>query len=205
MYTSAASAPSNAIYNTGTYNRGATPCALTVAGSQNGGGSIRVSDATNTALYVQPPSFQVLLDAGQAATLPFSEDFQRYQVYDVASGAAFQTATSPMEYETTARTLLPTVNRVLAYGADPGNGSELYSPAAAAWTRTGLPSTTRAFPGLITLFDGTALAAGGDGPGLTRSLATCEIFSPATNSWAPTGSMSYGRSWVCCSAFPQIT
>ena len=118
-------------------------------------------------------------------------------MYDATSGTAAQATTSASEYETTARALLPTVNKILAVGAPPGNGSELYDPSTAAIASTGLPSTRRTFPGLITLFDGSALAAGGEGPGLTQqALATCEVFSPATSARAATASMSHGRSAV---------
>ena len=49
----------DAIYYSATYGQGTPPCALTVSGS--GGGFISVSDSTYTALYVQPPTFQVRL------------------------------------------------------------------------------------------------------------------------------------------------
>ena len=38
---------------------------------------------------------------------------------------------------------------------------------------------------------------GGAGPGPNQdSLATCEIYSPATNSWSPAGSLAVARSDV---------
>ena len=49
----------DAIYYSATYGQGTPPCALTVSGA--GGGFISVSDSTYTALYVQPPGFQVRL------------------------------------------------------------------------------------------------------------------------------------------------
>ncbi len=83
------------IYYSATYGQGTPPCKLTVADSRNGGGFIKVSDSAGAALYVQPPSFDVLLDAGQAATQPFSQDFQRYQVRPPMLLSSFQTQTRP--------------------------------------------------------------------------------------------------------------
>ena len=67
------------IYYSATYGQGSPPCKLTVADSRNGGGFIKVSDSPGAALYMQPPSFDVLLDAGQATAQPFAQDYQRYQ------------------------------------------------------------------------------------------------------------------------------
>lgn len=59
MYDAGGTEFKDAIYYSATYGQGTPPCALTVSGS--GGGFISVSDSTYTALYVQPPTFQVRL------------------------------------------------------------------------------------------------------------------------------------------------
>ena len=75
--------------------------------------------------------------------------------------------------------------------------ADVCCPRSATWTRTNPPSTDRLGLGLITLYDGSALAVGGGGPGPNEdSLATCEIYSPATNSWSPAGSLAVARSDV---------
>ena len=194
MYTGAGNAPSNAIYASGTYDKGTLPCTLTVSGV--GGGFIAVTDSTFHVLYVQPPSFEVLLDGGYTATAPY---LNQYQIYDVNSGSAFQTTNSPTLLQTTGRTLLPG-NTILAYGQNSSNGggAEVYNPRTSTWTQTAPPSTDREFEGLITLFDGTALAVGGESAPYGTSLATCEIFSPSTNAWTLTAPMSTPRDEVCC-------
>ena len=98
------------IYSSSTGGEG-TACALTVSGL--GGGLIRVSSSNSTVLYVQPSAFQILLE-GQSPTFSGSEN----QVYDLATNAVFQVASLPPGGQgyTVARTLLPTINSVLAFG-----------------------------------------------------------------------------------------
>ena len=103
----------NAIYYLATFNQGTPPCALTVSGA--GGGFIRIMDSTYTALYVQPPSFNVLYDGNINFSSPIQE--QQYQYYDVNAQKIFNTTTSPTLYASGRRALLPTINRILATGS----------------------------------------------------------------------------------------
>ena len=180
------------IYYSGTYDQGTPPCQLTVSGSQSGGGSIRVSDSVHNALYVRPPSFGVLLDGGSNYT---SQPYlQQYQVFNIDSGSAAQTATSPRLQQTTGRTLLPTANAILAYSSQAGQpGAEVLDTRTQAWAEAAAPSTDRLFLGLVTLFDGTALAVGGASGDQLTAQASCEVYSAVANSWSPTGSLSRPR------------
>ena len=145
---------------------------------------------------------EVLLTGG-SSTASGQQTLNQYQLYNATytTGTVSQTTTSPSLQSTTAYTLLPTVNSILAYGASFSGGAttpvsaEVYNPRTAAWTRTGLPSTDRANLGLVTLFDGSALAVGGFAPG-SSCLALCEVYSPSTNAWSLVGSMSVARELV---------
>jgi hypothetical protein len=73
---------------------------------------------------------QVLLDGGATSSDPPRD---QYQIYNVNSGTAAQTTTSPSLPETTGRTLLPTANTILAYGYSSGPsstpaGAEVFNP-----------------------------------------------------------------------------
>ena len=73
---------------------------------------------------------QVLLDGGATSSDPLRD---QYQTYNVNSGTAAQTTTSPSLPETTGRTLLPTANTILAYGYSSGPsstpaGAEVFNP-----------------------------------------------------------------------------
>ena len=94
---------------------------------------------------------------------------------------------------------------VLVAGGDVSNASlgaaaEVYNPATGTWTLTGPMVTTAGRGATATLLpNGTVLVAGGccgGGPGYAPSLATAQIYNPATNSWTATASMSTGRAYA---------
>ena len=136
------------MYSTGTGGQ-ATSCALTV--SSLGGGFIAVATANSTALYVQPSTFQILLEG-----VDFSNDTDVEQVYDIATHTVFRAAPLPQYVFTGARTLLPTIGAVLALDF---NVSYLFHIANGSRTETG--SLASGGEALVTLLDGSALAVGG--------------------------------------------
>ena len=109
------SAANAQIYSSSTSGNGAA-CALTVSGL--GGGLITVSSSNSTVLYVQPSSFQILFEGGSDTN----------QVYDLVTSAVFQVASLPVTVpiSTYRRTLLPTINSVLAI--DTTTSTYLYAP-----------------------------------------------------------------------------
>ena len=194
MYDAAGYTQANAIFYTATYGQGFRPCTLTVSGL--GGGSFRVSDALYyNALYVQPRSFGVLFAAGNEPN--FS---QQYQIYDVDSGTTALTTNSSTLVYSDRRTLLPTTNTILAHGLVTFStttgvpGAETFAVASQAWTVAAPPSTDREGSGLVTLFDGTALAVGGTAAPYMTPLVSSEIYED--NSWTLTGPLSTPRDQV---------
>ena len=91
-------------------------------------------------------------------------------------------------------TLLPN-GKVLLVG---DASAELYDPGNGVFTSAGPLVSPRQIHTATLLANGTVLiagGAGGTGLGLAPSTALPEIYDPATNSFAPTGSMEIGRLW----------
>jgi hypothetical protein len=101
-------------------------------------------------------------------------------------------------------TLLPNGN-VLAAGGNGTNGAvasaDLYNPATGVWTPTGSLQTPRTSHTATPLRNGKVLVAGGanlvvdqtGGDPVDPTLASAELYDPATGVWTPTGSMGQAR------------
>ena len=182
------SAANAQIYSSSMSGNGAA-CALTVSG--RGGGLITVSSSNSTVLYVQPAGLQILLEGQNLQT-----NQEVNQVYDLATSAVSLTANSPPGVATTARTLLPTINAVLAFGLGGANRQDtyVYTIATGSWSKTGplVGADQRYAGGAVTLQDGSALAVGGYELG-GQPAATCETYSPCAGAWTATGSLAVAR------------
>lgn len=92
--------------------------------------------------------------------------------------------------------------RVALSSAEPAlSSAELYDPATRTWSRTGALSTGRWNHSATLLATGGVLVAGGqlthDGDHLgssRKTVATAEIYDPASGTWATTASMAVARS-----------
>ena len=122
------------------------------------------------------------------------------EVYDPGTGT--WTPTGPMVTPCGAFTATQLRDgRVLfACGAaDPGvlASAELYDPSTGSWIATGAPGTPRNNATATLLPDGKVLLAAGDiiTHFFNPSVATTELYDPATGSWTPTGDMQTARSW----------
>jgi N-acetylneuraminic acid mutarotase len=113
-------------------------------------------------------------------------------------------------YEATA-TLLPN-GKVLVAGGIHGTGAlayslataELYDPAAGTWSATGSMNAARAAQTATLLPNGKVLVAGGcSGRRCGTSVATAEIYDPATGTWAVTGSMTTARTAHVAALLPN--
>lgn len=120
------------------------------------------------------------------------------QLYNTATGVWTMTgALQEGRYAHTA-TLLQD-GRVLVTGGVGGNGrlasAELYDPDAGTWAATGSMQEARVSHTATLLPDGQVLVAGffdGSSDGV-RSLASAELFDPASGLWTPTASMAQAR------------
>src|SRR5690348_16113612 len=100
--------------------------------------------------------------------------------------------TSPRESHTT--TLLPSGKVLVAAGGSDEDSSsattELYDPATKVWSATGSLTGRRNNQSATLLPNGMVLVAGGyDTSFGGGTLATCELYDPATGTWSTTGSM----------------
>src|SRR5262249_16852536 len=78
-------------------------------------------------------------------------------------------------------------------GMDPDPTAEIYDPAAGAFTAAPPIRSDVVFHTATPLADGTVLIAGGTSdPDTLTASASAEIYDPATDSFAPTGSMTVG-------------
>jgi len=74
--------------------------------------------------------------------------------------------------------------------------AELYNPSSEIWSPTGALSVGRYGHTATLLPNGKVLVAGGLTPGFnTASLASAEIYDPATGTWSSTGSLVTGRGY----------
>jgi hypothetical protein len=118
------------------------------------------------------------------------------EVYDPTTGT--WTATGPMVtpgWSFAAARLLD--GRVLVVSADgTATSADLYDPGKGSWTATGSMGTARYATSLTLLRDGKVLLVGGDTVThfFNPSVASAELYDPATGSWTPTGSMGTARS-----------
>ncbi|MCC6629575.1 MAG: hypothetical protein IT340_19525 [Chloroflexi bacterium] len=135
---------------------------------------------------------------GNGKVLVVEDGRQSTEVYDPASGtwAATGSLTTSL-YDVTA-TLL-TSGKVLVVGFEFVTTSmriraEVYDPASGVWAPTGNPATERAGSQTTRLANGKVLLSGGrSSTGAGATLASAELYDPATGVWSPTGSMSAAR------------
>lgn len=93
-------------------------------------------------------------------------------------------------------TLLPNGKVLVAGGVagGPGSSAELYDPVTGTWAFTGPMQTAREAQTSTLLPNGKVLVAGGFGiPCCTSSLASAELYDPATGTWTFAGSMNTPR------------
>jgi hypothetical protein len=146
------------------------------------------------------PNGQVL-EAGGAATASFNGT-RGAELYDPVGGNWTVTGSMTNERCAFTLTLLPN-GKILAAGGFGTNGAvataELYDSTTGIWTPTGSLQTSRGSHTATLLPNGTVLVAGGADfftatNGLNdTTLASAEIYDPATEIWRPTGSMNQPR------------
>ena len=161
---------------------------------------VAVTDATATLLR----NGKVLVAGGFQG----NHQVANAELYDPSTGtwAATGAMTKPRSGQTA--TLLRDGQVLVAGGrCNPGHtcagtvvntlrSAELYDPATGTWTRTGSMEFGRQYAAATPLQDGKVLVAGGFNgcdDGFCSENSTAELYSPATGTWASTGSMHTAR------------
>src|ERR1035438_8874987 len=144
-----------------------------------------------------------LLAAGGCSTnfIPSLNYLSTAELYDPANGTWTVTGSqaAPRVFHTA--TLLPSgkVLIVGGYGSSGGllSSAELYDPASGTWTTTGALATAREYHTATLLPNGMVLVVGGETNNQiilgNNSLASAELYNPATGHWTATGPLKYGR------------
>jgi WD40 repeat protein len=145
-----------------------------------------------------------LLAAGGYGTnlIPSLNYLSGAELYDPASGTWRATGNQGCSRAFHTATLLPSgkVLIVGGYGSSGGlrSSAELYDPANGTWTTTGALATAREYHTATLLPNGIVLVVGGENGPLTptwssNSVASAELYDPATGKWAATGGLATAR------------
>ncbi len=122
------------------------------------------------------------------------------ELYDPVAGSWAVTGSLNVQRSFHTATLLPSGQVLVAGGYVTSGvtpGGELYDPSSGTWTPIGFAANNfmtygRSGHTATLLPNGKVLVAGGVGSGST-SLASAELYDPATSTWAVTGTLSTGR------------
>jgi hypothetical protein len=173
-------------------------------------GSMGVARSGQTATLL--PGGKVLIAGGFDGEPGSGGKLATAELYDPATRTFSATGRMPVAVADATATLLPDGKVLVAGGLDaqtvfgrPVAAAELYNPATGTWAVTGSMHEARAGDTATLLTDGQVLVAGGRcntrgyyacTPGdYARSLASAELYNPATGKWTLTGSMHTGRAY----------
>jgi hypothetical protein len=139
---------------------------------------------------------RVLIAGGQSRALALNSA----EVYDPKTGTFALTGPMAQSRFGQTATLLPNGQVLVAGGYNASQmwlaSTELYDPATGKFSPAGNMESPRVFHAAVALTDGRVLITGGSGkPGFGGSLASVEIYDPATGKFSPAGSMATPRSW----------
>ena len=146
---------------------------------------------------------RVLVAGGGSDGSSASKSTNTAEIFDPATGNWTLTDSMAFSRALHTATLLADGEVLVTGGASTYHGSkgtvrataEIYDPQAATWRAAGPISVPRYHHTAVRLPDGRVLIAGGWSftTNSDPSLATAEIYDPATDTWTATGSMAVGR------------
>jgi N-acetylneuraminic acid mutarotase len=176
-------------------------------------GSLNQARASYTATLLANGKVLVAGGAGGAVGL---NDFDSAELYDPASGTWTFTGSMNNARRSHTATLLPDGKVLVAGGffdipnsilqsGSPLSSAELYDPASGTWRTTGQLVDARYDQTATLLSDGRVLVAGGRaGPSrYGPSIATAELYDPASGTWTATGSLNTARRFHTATLLPD--
>jgi len=169
-------------------------------------GSLRTARGFHTATLLADG--RVLIVGGDAAAWEDSGPFlASAEIYDPATGTFSPAGPLAEGRSHHAATLLPDGRVLISGGVTSGGDSvslasaELFDPATGTFSPTGPMTDGRVYHTATVLSDGRVLVTGGCPFGRVYAnnpqfLKSAELYDPATGTFTPTGSMSFGRTWA---------
>ena len=121
------------------------------------------------------------------------------EIYNPATGLWQGAGTTATGHVHATASLLPSGQVLVAGGAHDGccsgvTGADLYTPSTGTWQAAANMNIAREYAAAAVLPDGTVLVAGGyNGVTALGTLASTEIYQPATNTWTPGPDMNQHR------------
>lgn len=169
------------------------------------GGGVSIADETGFArLRVTAPSAWAV--SGEPVGARLAVRGNAIELWVDAGGAAvlvdpvWTATTAMLDARESHDLLLLKSGKVLAIGGTidqalglPTATTELYDPAAPAWSSGGAMSTPRAGGTMTVLGDGRVLATGGAPDDSLTAVSTTELYDPVSNTWSPGPSMTLPR------------
>ena len=177
-------------------------------------GALSVGRASHTASLL--PGGFVLVVGGEANAASGQGALTRAEIYSADLNRWTDAGVMALGRQHHSATVLPN-GRVLVIGGAlgrSGNAStattptaELYDASTNSWRTLAPAANSRSQHTATLLPDGRVLVVGGIAvatPGApAQSVATAEIYDPATNSWSPAGSLTLGRSGHTATLLPD--
>jgi Kelch motif/Galactose oxidase, central domain len=193
----------------------ATPSSPETAPAWTATGSMSGGRILHTATLLADGKVLVAGSAGSAtpgSMMVYSFTLATAELYDPGSGSWTATGSMSGGRILHTATLLPDGKVLVAGGADSISETsvnalataELYDPATGNWTATGNMIEARARHTATLLANGKVLVAGGSGSAAgSDSLATAELYDPATGTWTATGTMIEARTYQTATLLPD--
>lgn len=144
---------------------------------------------------------RVLVAGGRGAFLTTT-----VEVYDPEAGTWAPTGSLNGAYYDHTATLLATGQVLVVGAASSGSAAELYDPVSGSWFPTAAPAVQRFDHTASLLADGSVLVAGtAGGTDSSGDGQSAEVYDPARQAWAATGSLSTRRAFHTASVLDDGT